>query len=173
MDIGADKRFDERIRQPVFILLGTPSALTYKETVEVAAGQRPQDIPRVLRVEPCAKAARTDQELDHAGLSVVAGALAFGLGVGERRRDRSRAAEQIEDGVLRLVDAAGDARREAQALSRVGGVHGFADQVLIALVEAGCVQDLGDDAGLRAEDSIDSSDGDARFLATAPMVMPA
>ncbi len=76
------------------------------------------------------------------GLRVVAGALAFGLGVGERGCDCSRATEQIEDGVLRLVDAAGDARREAQALSRVGGVHGFADQVLIALVEAGCVQDL-------------------------------
>ena len=110
---GTDKGLNQRIGKPIFILLSGPSALPYQEAVQIAARERPQDVACVLRIESRAKGAGTDEKLDHAGLRVVAGTFALGLRPGERGRNRSRPAEQVENGVLRFVDAPGDTRGEA------------------------------------------------------------
>ncbi len=155
-----DKCLDQRVGKPVFILLCGPSALPHQEAVQIAARERPQDVARVLRIESRAKSAGTNEELDHAGLCVITGAFTLGLGPGERGRNGSRAAKQVEDGVFRLIDAPGNACGEAQALSWVAGLHRLAYQVLIALVETGGVQDFREHAGFGAENRVDSGDGD-------------
>src|ERR1700761_3890686 len=108
--VFADQRLDQRVGQPVFILLRGPSSVANQQAVEVAAGERPQDVACVFRVEAAAQATRADEVLNYAALRVVASAFAFRLRLRQRGSNSAGATEQIEDRVLRLVDTAGDAR---------------------------------------------------------------
>ena len=95
-----EKRIGEHFIQPVGVRLAGPPALLHQHTVEVAAGESPEDILRHTHVEALFEPPPAKQEPHMVFLPVSVAAPDFVQNAGQLRIEHPRPAQQIEDGVL-------------------------------------------------------------------------
>lgn len=111
-----EKRIGEHLVQPVGVRLAGPPALLHQHTVEVAAGEAPEDIQRHPHINAFLEPPPAEQEPHMVFLPVPVDASEIILDAGQLWIEHPLATQQVEDGALGFVHLQDKLRRELQRL---------------------------------------------------------